>query len=67
MEIESDCGIPMCDTCLHHHHAGVKCQICGHVGKSKIPSKMKAKAAQSRSYKVEFYDGPILQELVGTW
>jgi len=67
MEIESENNPPMCDTCGHHHHAGVKCSICGHVGKSKIPTKMKAKAAQSRSYKVEFYDGQILRDLLGTW
>ena len=65
--MEIDAGCPMCETCGHQHVPGVKCHICGHVGKSKIPTKMKERAEKSRSYKVEFYDGHVLRELFGTW
>lgn len=28
---------PICDVCGHNHVQGVKCQICGHVGKYIVP------------------------------
>jgi hypothetical protein len=28
---------PVCDVCGHNHIQGVKCQICGHVGKYIVP------------------------------
>ena len=65
MDICQDTNTPMCDTCGHHHYEGVKCRICGHVGKCKIHQRMKARAAQSRSYKVEFYDGSSLPTQLG--
>eukprot|EP01033_Poteriospumella_lacustris_P021963 gene21963-16414_t len=32
---------PLCTSCGHHHEQGVKCLICGHVGKSQIFAKMR--------------------------
>ena len=29
---------PLCDVCNHHHHQGVACSICGHVGKAAVLS-----------------------------
>ena len=37
--------VPLCATCGHHHVPGVKCTVCGHVGKSNIFKKMKERAA----------------------
>lgn len=28
-------AIPLCNTCKHRHYEGVKCHICGHIGKCK--------------------------------
>ncbi len=28
---------PICDVCGHNHVQGVKCEICGHVGKYIVP------------------------------
>ncbi len=33
--------IPICTSCGHRHILGIKCDICGHVGKSQIFTKMK--------------------------
>ena len=32
---------PLCNVCGHNHVQGVKCHICGHVGRSQIYQKMK--------------------------
>lgn len=40
MELDNN-EIPMCNSCGHNHVQGVKCQICGHVGRSMIYQKMK--------------------------
>ena len=32
--------VPLCPSCNHHHIQGVKCTICGHVGRSQIFPKM---------------------------
>lgn len=40
--------IPICGSCGHRHILGVKCSICGHVGKSQIFTKMKV--SKSISY-----------------
>ena len=33
--------VPLCNSCGHRHIQGVKCSICGHVGKSQIYHKMR--------------------------
>lgn len=37
--------MPMCNSCGHRHVQGVKCSVCGHVGKSQIFVKMKVKSS----------------------
>lgn len=37
---------PLCDVCKHHHLQGVKCTICGHVGRSNVLARMKVSAMQ---------------------
>ncbi len=41
MEIDDE--LPLCLTCNHRHYDGVKCSICGHIGKSNIFIKMQVK------------------------
>jgi len=53
MEVD-DC--PLCDVCHHHHHEGVKCTECGHVGRSKIYAKMKIKASEYRQCSIKFLE-----------
>lgn len=36
-----DEGVPLCTSCGHYHAQGVRCSICGHVGKSQIFVKMR--------------------------
>mmetsp|Transcript_21375 Transcript_21375/g.36165 ORF Transcript_21375/g.36165 Transcript_21375/m.36165 type:complete len:303 (+) Transcript_21375:46-954(+) len=50
--------IPLCTTCGHRHILGVRCSICGHVGKSQIFPKMRAKAHKRRSLHSDFLEGP---------
>ena len=33
--------VPICGFCSHRHHQGIKCTICGHVGKSNLYLKMR--------------------------
>ena len=40
MEVDSG-EIPLCDSCGHRHIQGVRCTICGHIGKSQIFVKMR--------------------------
>mmetsp|Transcript_16532 Transcript_16532/g.16642 ORF Transcript_16532/g.16642 Transcript_16532/m.16642 type:complete len:211 (+) Transcript_16532:387-1019(+) len=66
MEREEE--IPLCPSCNHRHIQGVKCHICGHVGRSQIYSKMKAKANILRSFKFEVFDSTNLNSYVyGLW
>ena len=41
-------SIPLCSVCNHHHEQGVKCDICGHVGKSTIYPKMRERGKIAR-------------------
>jgi len=47
--------VPLCDTCGHHHVPGIKCSICGHVGKSNIFKKMKERAAAHYKFELVGY------------
>jgi hypothetical protein len=38
---ELDSEIPFCDVCKHRHIQGIKCSLCGHIGRSNIYPKMK--------------------------
>lgn len=46
---------PLCDSCNHRHVQGVKCLICGHVGRSQIFMKMQIKALEWRDYKINIF------------
>jgi hypothetical protein len=43
---------PYCEACQHYHAQGVKCTICGHIGRCNIFQKMKAKAIANNSFNV---------------
>lgn len=60
MEIDD---IPLCSICNHRHIQGVKCAICGHVGRSQIYQKMRIRANALRSFKLEsFYSTTVDNE-----
>lgn len=61
------CGIPLCTVCGHMHVQGIKCHICGHVGRSQIFQKMKLRAAVKRETKTMFYDGARFISTVDDW
>lgn len=61
-------NVPICPLCKHPHEQGVKCAICGHVGKSQMYEKMKSKADQRRALTTEIYTGESLAHtLRGQW
>ena len=31
---------PLCAVCQHHHFQGVKCETCGHIGKTDVPLRL---------------------------
>lgn len=62
----ADMTAPMCNVCNHHHHQGVKCGVCGHVGRCNIFPKMKARASELRRVSVCFYDPGSVQR-DGDW
>lgn len=45
--------IPLCTSCGHCHEQGIKCTVCGHVGKSQIFAKMRSRSNDKRSYRLE--------------
>lgn len=53
MEIDD---IPLCTVCNHKHVQGIKCAVCGHVGRSQIYQKMRIRANTLRSFKLESFD-----------
>lgn len=57
--------LPWCDTCNHRHQQGVKCSLCGHIGRSQLYQKMRVKAAVKRSHKVDYYPGHSIK--AGEW
>lgn len=48
--------VPLCTTCNHRHAQGIRCPICGHIGKSQIYPKMKMRAALKRAFHFEFFE-----------
>lgn len=50
---------PYCETCKHHHEQGVKCSICGHIGRSTIFLKMKEKAIRGARVRCEVHGSEI--------
>jgi hypothetical protein len=53
-ESQKRMSAPLCQFCKHHHHQGIKCEICGHVGKSNLYSKMRVR--RPPSYRILFVD-----------
>ena len=53
---------PYCETCKHHHEQGVKCAICGHIGRSTIFLKMKQKALKCAKMRFELYGPEIYSD-----
>mmetsp|Transcript_31410 Transcript_31410/g.34295 ORF Transcript_31410/g.34295 Transcript_31410/m.34295 type:complete len:226 (+) Transcript_31410:125-802(+) len=47
--------IPLCTSCGHHHEQGVKCTICGHVGKSQIYMKMRLRSNEKRQFRLDHF------------
>eukprot|EP01041_Mallomonas_annulata_P002344 gene2344-4557_t len=61
MEVDD---VPLCPSCNHRHVQGVKCHICGHVGRSQIYQKMRSKANCLRSFKLEIFDATAVDSNV---
>mmetsp|Transcript_30373 Transcript_30373/g.29022 ORF Transcript_30373/g.29022 Transcript_30373/m.29022 type:complete len:211 (+) Transcript_30373:198-830(+) len=66
MEVDGD-DIPLCTSCGHRHIQGVKCHICGHVGKSQIYQKMRIRAKEKRAIRSIIYDGSEFNECLDDW
>ena len=49
-------SIPLCASCGHHHYIDIKCEICGHVGRSQIFIKMRAKAREASKSKIAHFE-----------
>ena len=48
--------LPLCTVCNHRHEQGVKCTICGHVGRSHMYLRMKAKSQRYSNFNVHKFD-----------
>ena len=64
-----DSTVPKCKTCGHHHIQGIKCTICGHVGRSDLFQRMRDTAFRRRDFTVEWMDenAPNCNFLSGFW
>lgn len=60
-----DEDVPMCATCQHRHVLGVRCDICGHTGKSNIFSKMQSRSAEKQRFRWEFFEIPYSSDAEG--
>ena len=54
-------SIPLCASCGHHHYIDIKCEICGHIGRSQIFIKMRAKAKEASKSKIVHYEQNDIQ------
>ena len=64
---QEDESIPMCTVCNHRHVQGVRCTVCGHVGRSQIYQKMRARANTKRAVRTLFYDGAAFAQCSDDW
>ena len=67
LDSQDDESIPMCTVCNHRHVLGVRCTVCGHVGRSQIYQKMRARANLKRVVRTLFYDGAAFAQSSDDW
>lgn len=68
MEVESsEDSPPLCPVCNHRHFQGIKCSVCGHVGRSQMYQKMRVRATEKRVTKSTVYDGSAFSSCLDDW
>ena len=57
-------SIPLCVSCGHHHYLDIRCEICGHVGRSQIFYKMRSKAKDASAISFNYYAKHDLHDFI---